>query len=62
MLNGFTYPVNSFTSLLLPQYEHIVSRWMMPFSFGELLFMFWLLVMGAKPKALAGPASSAAVG
>jgi len=57
MLNGFTYPVNSFTSLLLPQYEHIVSRWMMPLSFGELVFMFWLLVMGAKPKALAAPAS-----
>ncbi len=57
MLNGFTYPVNSFTSLLLPQYEHIVSRWMMPLSFGELAFMFWLLIMGAKPK-LASPASS----
>jgi len=57
MLNGFTYPVNSFTSLLLPQYEHIVSRWMMPLSFGELVFMFWLLIMGARPK-LASPASS----
>ena len=53
MLNGFTYPINSFTSLLLPQYEHIVSRWMMPLSFGELVFMFWLLIMGARPKAVA---------
>jgi hypothetical protein len=26
MLNGFTFPVNSFTSLLLPQYENIVLR------------------------------------
>ena len=59
ILNGFTYPVSSFTSLLLPQYEHIVSRWMMPLTFGELLFMFWLLIMGAKPKASAGTASSA---
>jgi hypothetical protein len=62
MLNCFTYPVNSFTSLLLPRYADIVSRRMMPFSFGELMFMFWLLIMGAKPKPLAGPASSAAVG
>jgi Domain of unknown function (DUF4386) len=62
MLNGFTYPVNSFTSLVVPQYEHIVSRWMMPLSFGELVFMFWLLIMGAKPKPLATQASSAAVG
>jgi hypothetical protein len=53
ILNCFTFPVNSFTYLLLPQYEHIVSRWMRPLSFGELLFMFWLLIMGAKPKALA---------
>ncbi len=52
MLNGFTYPVNSFTSLLLPQYEHVVSRWMTPLSFGELVFMFCLLIMGAKPKPL----------
>ena len=62
MLNGFTYPVNSLTSLLLPQYEHIVSRWMTPLSFGELLFMFWLLIKGANAKPLAAPASSATVG
>ena len=62
MVNCFTYLVNSFTSLLLPQYEHIVSRWMMPLQFGELLFMFWLLIKGAIPKPVAGPASSAAVG
>jgi riboflavin transporter FmnP len=62
MLNCFTFPVNSFTSLLLPQCADIVSRWVKPFSFAELLFMFWLLIMGAKPKPLAGPASSAAVG
>ena len=62
MLNCFTFPVNSFTSLLLPQYGDIVSRWVKPFSFAELMFMFWLVVMGAEPKPLAGPASSAAVG
>ena len=62
ILDCFRYVVDSFTSILLPQYADIVSRWMKPFSFGELLFMFWLLIMGAKPKPLAGPASSAAVG
>ena len=62
MLNAFTFPVNSFTSLLLPQYENIVSRWMKPLSFAELLFMFWLLIMGAKPKPLPGPASPAVAG
>jgi hypothetical protein len=60
--NGFSYQVNSLTSIVLPEYEHIVSRWIMPFGFGELLFMFWLLIMGAYPRASAGPAASAAVG
>jgi len=49
MLNCVTFPTNTFTSLLLPQYERVVSRWMMPLGFGELAFMFWLLIMGAKP-------------
>ena len=62
MLNGLTYPVNSFASLVLPRYEHIVSRWMMPLQFGELLFMLWLLIKGAKPKPFAGPRSFAPVG
>jgi hypothetical protein len=60
ILNGFTYPVNSFASLLLPQYEHVIHRWMMPLSFGELLFMFWLLIKGARPPALDVAVSSAA--
>ncbi len=62
LLNCFTYLANSFTSLLAPQYEDVVSRWMMPLSFGELLFMFWLLIMGAIPKPLAPPPSPATVG
>jgi hypothetical protein len=61
MVNCFAYPVNSFTSLVLPQYEAIVSRWMSPLQFGELVFMLWLLIMGAKPKSLVDPAHSSAV-
>jgi len=60
MVNCFAYPVNSFTSLVLPQYEAIVSRWMSPLQFGELVFMLWLLIMGAKPKPPANPAYSSA--
>lgn len=59
--NGFTYVLNSLTTLVLPQYEHAVSRWMMPFEFGELLFMFWLLIVGASPKPSPVRASTAAV-
>jgi len=56
--NCFTYLANSFTSLLLPHYERIVDRWMKPLDFGELLFMLWLLIMGATPNPSPPPASS----
>lgn len=58
--NCFTYVINSLTSLVLPAYEDIVSRWMMPFQFGELLFMLWLLIMGAKPNPSPNPSASPA--
>jgi hypothetical protein len=60
MVNCFAYPVNSFTSLLFPRYEAIVDRWMSPLQFGEVVFMLWLLIMGAKPKPLADPAFNSA--
>lgn len=59
MIGTFAYLANSFTSLVLPQYEAGVSRWMSPLQAVELVFMLWLLIMGAKPP-LPGPASTAA--
>ncbi len=57
MVNSFAFPINSFTSLILPRYEELVSRWTRPFHFGEQLFMLWLLIMGAIPgtEAIAAP-------
>jgi hypothetical protein len=60
--NCFSYVVNSLTSLILPHYEAIVASWVTPFGFGELLFMFWLLIIGAIPKPSASPAASATAG
>lgn len=62
ILNGFAFTVNSLTSLFLPQYERIVDRWMTPLTFGELLFMFWLLIKGVTPKASAESSLAAADG
>jgi hypothetical protein len=59
MANCFSYVMNSLTSLVLPQYENIVGRWMTPLQFGELLFMLWLLIMGARPPALDATPSAA---
>ena len=49
VLHCFAYLINSLTSLVIPQYESAISPWVMPFQFGELLFMFWILIVGAKP-------------
>jgi hypothetical protein len=57
IINGFAYLVLSFTGLLLPQYENRVSDIAFPVLTGEVAFMLWLLIMGAKPQPLAAPAS-----
>jgi len=49
MVGCFAYLANSFTSLVLPQYEAGVSRWASPLQAVEILFMLWLLIVGAKP-------------
>jgi hypothetical protein len=53
MIACFAYLANSFTSLVLPRYEVIVSRWMSPLQLAEILFMLWLLIKGAIPKPVA---------
>jgi Domain of unknown function (DUF4386) len=59
MIGTFAYLANSFTALVLPTYEGVVSRWMNPLQAVEVVFMLWLLILGAKPRPLAGPVSSA---
>jgi hypothetical protein len=60
LLNGFAYLVLSFTGLLLPRYEDRVSNIAFPVLAGEVAFMPWLLIMGAKPQPPGVPASSPA--
>jgi len=51
------YLAMSFTGFLFPAYESRVSLWTQPLTIGELVFMLWLPVLGAKQKAPA-PASA----
>ena len=50
MIACFAYLANSFTALVLPEYEAMVARWMNPLQLAEMVFMLWLLVRGAIPK------------
>jgi hypothetical protein len=61
-INGFAYLAMSFTGLLLPQYEDTVSIIAFPAQLGEVAFMLWLVIKGAKPQPLEAAASSSAGG
>ena len=47
-LNGLAYLTDSVTGLLLPAYQDVVGNITMPIELGEVAFMLWLLIMGAK--------------
>jgi Domain of unknown function (DUF4386) len=61
-LDGFAYVIMSLTSVLLPQYYDKVLTYCQPATFGEVAFMLWLVIRGAKPPALDAATSSSAVG
>jgi hypothetical protein len=57
IINGFAYEAISLTGLLLPQYEDMVSNIAFPALTGEVVFMLWLLIKGAKEQTVNAPAS-----
>ncbi|HMH08869.1 MAG TPA: DUF4386 family protein [Terriglobales bacterium] len=62
IINGFAYLTMSFTGLLLPQYENLVSNIAFPAVLGEMAIMLWLLIKGAKPQPLDASTSLSAAG
>jgi len=61
-LAGFAWVILSLTGVLSLQYYDKVFTFTQPAVFGELAFMFWLLIKGAKPPALDATATSSAAG
>ncbi len=61
-LSGFAWVILSLTGVLSPQYYDKVFTYTQPAVLGELAFMFWLLIKGAKPPALDATAALSAVG
>lgn len=60
-LAGFAWIILSLTGVLLPQYQDKVYAYSQPAIVGEIAFMLWLLIKGAKPQAPYAAASSSAV-
>jgi hypothetical protein len=50
MAGAFSYLAISFTSLVLPAYKGLVSRWFGPLQIVEVAFMLWLAIRGATPS------------
>lgn len=50
MMGCFAYLANSLAFLVFPQYVAAVDRWASPVQLVEVVFMLWLLIMGAEPK------------
>jgi len=50
IINGFGYVLLSFTGLLFPKYYNVAFNYAFPILFGEVAFMLWLVVKGARPK------------
>jgi hypothetical protein len=57
IINGLAYLVISLTGLLLPHYEDAVVNITFPALTGEVAFLLWLLIMGAKERTVTAPAS-----
>lgn len=60
IVNGIAYVIASFTGLLAPQYYDVVFSRLFPAFLGEVAFMLWLVVKGAKAPASDAVASSVA--
>jgi hypothetical protein len=59
-LAGFAWVIVSLTGILLPQVQDKVYTFTQPAVFGEIVFMLWLIIKGARPPALDAKASSSA--
>lgn len=51
ILNGLTYLALSYTGMFIPEKLDAVSTYAFPLQFGEVAFVLWLLIMGAKETA-----------
>jgi hypothetical protein len=58
---GFAWVILGLTGVLLPQYQDKVYTDSQPAFFGEIAFLLWLVIKGAKPSAEATGSSLAAV-
>ena len=57
-LAGFAWVILSLVGILLPEYQDKVNTYLQPAIVGEIAFMLWLLIGGARPQAADAASSS----
>ena len=60
-LAGLAWVILSLTSIVLPRYQDKVNTYLQPALIGEIMFMLWLLIKGARPQPVDAAASSSAI-
>jgi hypothetical protein len=60
-IDGLAWVILSLTGIMAPQYYDKVFTYAQPASFGEVAFMLWLVIKGARAPALHATALSSAV-
>ena len=60
LINGAAYVITFLVGFLLPEYLDKTNMIMFPLLMGEVVFMFWLLIMGMKPVTKTEPVPSSA--
>jgi hypothetical protein len=51
ILNGLAYLALCVAGVVFPAYEDLVSQAALPLQLGEVVFVLWLVIMGARPRA-----------
>jgi hypothetical protein len=54
-INGFAYLAISLVGLLMPQYNDALANIAFPCQLGEVAFMLWILIIGARPRRTSAP-------
>jgi hypothetical protein len=62
VLAGLAWISVSLTAVLLPEYQDAAYKYSQPAMIGEIAFMLWLAIKGAKPPLVDGTSPSLAIG
>jgi Domain of unknown function (DUF4386) len=58
IIGGVTYVAQSFVGFVLPQYQDALEKVAFPLELGEIAFMLWLLIVGAREPKLSKAANA----